>query len=51
VVNDIKQRVATKVQLPQGYRVEYGGQFESEAAASARLGLLSVLVIAGIFLI
>jgi Cu/Ag efflux pump CusA len=51
VVNDIKQRVASKVQLPQGYRVEYGGQFESEAAASERLGLLSVLVIAGIFLI
>jgi Cu/Ag efflux pump CusA len=51
VVNDIKQRVATKVQLPQGYRVEYGGQFESEAAVSELLGLLSILVIVGIFLI
>ena len=36
---------------PQGYRVEYGGQFESEAAASKQLGLLSLLVVIGIFLI
>jgi Cu/Ag efflux pump CusA len=50
-VNDIQQRVGANIQLPQGYRVEYGGQFESETAASQRLGLLSVLVIAGIFLI
>jgi len=51
VVNDIKGRVAAGVRLPQGYRIEYGGQFESEAAASERLGLLSILVITGILLI
>jgi Cu/Ag efflux pump CusA len=31
VVNDIQARVGQNVRLPQGYRVEYGGQFESEA--------------------
>jgi Cu/Ag efflux pump CusA len=34
VVNDIQKSIATSVVLPQGYRVEYGGQFESEAQAS-----------------
>ena len=34
VVNDIQARVAQNVALPQGYHVEYGGQFESEAQAS-----------------
>ena len=33
VVNDIQSRVKSGIQLPQGYRIEYGGQFESEAAA------------------
>jgi Cu/Ag efflux pump CusA len=51
VVNDIQRRVSSAVKLPQGYRIEYGGQFESEAAASERLGLLSILVVIGIFLI
>ncbi len=51
VVNDIQHRIGLAVQPPQGYRIEYGGQFESEAAASQRLGVLSVLVIVGILLI
>ena len=34
VVNDIQEHIAQEVTLPQGYRVEYGGQFESEAEAS-----------------
>ena len=34
VVNDIQGRVTRNVKLPQGYHVEYGGQFESEAQAS-----------------
>jgi Cu/Ag efflux pump CusA len=29
VVNDIQRRVSSDVQVPQGYRVESGGQFES----------------------
>lgn len=51
VVNDIQRRAGSAVHPPQGYRIEFGGQFESEAAASERLGVLSVLVIAGILLI
>jgi CzcA family heavy metal efflux pump len=51
VVNEIRSAVREKVKLPQGYRVEYGGQFESEAEASRRLLILGGGVIAGILLI
>ena len=37
VVTDIRARVAAGVTLPNGYRVEYGGQFEAEAEASRLL--------------
>jgi Cu/Ag efflux pump CusA len=39
------------VKLPSGYRIEYGGQFESEAAASRRLLVLGIGVILAILLI
>jgi Cu/Ag efflux pump CusA len=51
VVEDIQAAVATAVPMPVGYRVEYGGQFESEQSASQRLLGLGVLVIAGLFMI
>jgi Cu/Ag efflux pump CusA len=51
VVNDIQQSVETAVRLPQGYRVEYGGQFESEAQASRRLLLLGIGAVVGILLV
>lgn len=51
VVNDIQARVVAEVTLPQGYRVEYGGQFESEADASQQLLWLSLGVIVAIFFI
>ncbi len=51
VVRDIRERVAAGVTLPDGYRVEYGGQFEAEAAASRLLIGLGVAAVAGIFLI
>lgn len=51
VVDDIRARVAAEVKLPAGYYVEYGGQFESEQAASRVLLLLGVAVIAGILLV
>ena len=34
VVNDIQKNITEKIILPQGCRIEYGGQFESEAKAS-----------------
>src|SRR5947208_7218643 len=44
VVNDIQKNVVASVNLPQGYRIEYGGQFESEAEASRRLLVLGIIV-------
>ena len=37
VVNDIQHIVNEKIHLPEGYHIEYGGQFESEQAASRHL--------------
>lgn len=51
VVNDIQAKVSQNVTLPQGYHVEYGGQFESEAQASRQLLFLSLGVIVAIFFI
>ena len=51
VVRDIQRAVGGAVPMPAGYRVEYGGQFESEASASQRLMALGVLVIAGVFML
>ncbi len=51
VVNDIQERVDHKIQLPEGYHVEYGGQFESEQAASNTLLLTSLMSIVVIFLL
>ena len=51
VVADIKRAVSQAVQLPAGYRVEYGGQFESEQSAAQRLRALGVLAIAGVFML
>ena len=51
VVNDIRARVAQRVAMPQGYHVEYGGQFESEAQASQQLLWLSLGVVIAIFFI
>lgn len=51
VVADIKQAVGEKVQLPEGYRVEYGGQFESQASASRVLYLTCTVAVLIIFLL
>ena len=49
VVADIKQAVGEKVQLPEGYHVEYGGQFESQESASRVLYLTCMVAIVVIF--
>jgi len=51
VVEEIRAAVARDVPMPAGYRVEYGGQFESEQSASRRLLVLGVGVIAGLFML
>lgn len=51
VVDDIRRIVGEKIALPEGYRIEYGGQFESAQAASRTLLLTSIMSIAVIFLL
>ncbi|MFH1873476.1 MAG: efflux RND transporter permease subunit [Pseudomonadota bacterium] len=51
VVEDIRRKVAAEVKLPQGYHVEYGGQFESAEEAARTLLLLGIAVTVGIFLL
>ncbi|MDQ8178242.1 MAG: efflux RND transporter permease subunit [Gemmatimonadota bacterium] len=50
-VADIREAVTARVTLPQGYHVEYGGQFEAQEASTRTLAALSLLSIAAIFLI
>jgi Cu/Ag efflux pump CusA len=51
VVDDIRAIVSDSVDLPSGYYIEYGGQFESAASAGSRLLLLGAVVVVGIFLL
>ena len=51
VVNDIQHRIEEEIKLPEDYHIEYGGQFESEQAASRTLLLTSLMSIVVIFLI
>lgn len=51
VVNDIRRLVDEQISLPDGYRIEYGGQFESERAASRTLLIASIFSILVIFLL
>ena len=51
VVHDIQKEIGENIQLPEGYHIEYGGQFESEQAASRILFLTSLISILIIFLI
>ena len=51
VVNDIQKIVDEQIELPEGYHVEYGGQFESEQAASRTLLITSIFSILVIFLL
>lgn len=51
VVNEIQDNLDNNIQLPEGYHIEYGGQFESEQAASQILLIASVFAILIIFLL
>ncbi len=51
IVNDIQDIVDKQINLPEDYHIEYGGQFESEQAASRTLFLTSVMSIFVIFLL
>ncbi|MBT3382639.1 MAG: efflux RND transporter permease subunit [Prolixibacteraceae bacterium] len=51
VVQDIQKNISADIELPEGYRIEFGGQFESEEKASRTLMLTSILAILIIFLL
>lgn len=51
VVNDIQARIGNNIKLPEGYHIEYGGQFESEQSASRTLMLASAVSIVIMFLL
>ena len=51
VMDDIRSRIESNVNLPEGYHVEYGGQFESRQAAGRTLLVTSILSILVIFLL
>lgn len=50
-VNELREAVAKEIELPEGYAVEYGGQFESAASATATLLLATLLSLVVIFML
>jgi CzcA family heavy metal efflux pump len=51
VIGDVRTAIGKNVQLPQGYFVQYGGQFEAQENASRLISILSIIAIGGIFLL
>ncbi len=51
VVADIEQRVKTRVPMPEGYFVEYGGQFEAQRSATILISVLALVSVAGVFVV
>jgi Cu/Ag efflux pump CusA len=50
-VAEIQQRIASQVSLPEGYFLEYGGQFESQQHATRLIGILAVVSGVGMFVV
>jgi len=50
-VADAKAQVAQKVELPTGYRLEWGGQFENQQRAAARLAVVVPIALGLIFVL
>jgi Cu/Ag efflux pump CusA len=51
VVNQIKEQINSNIELPEGYHIQYGGQFESEEKASKILFFTSIMALLIIFLL
>jgi CzcA family heavy metal efflux pump len=51
VVDDIRREIEQSIVLPEGYRIEYGGQFESAQSASRTLALATAISLLLIFLL
>lgn len=50
-VSEVQKKVIEKLNLPQGYFITYGGQFESQASASRLIMLLSIFSLLGMFMV
>lgn len=50
-VEDIRNTIDEHIQLPEGYRIEYGGQFENSRSANRTLALATLLALCAIFLL
>ena len=50
-VEAIREKIAENIELPEGYHIEYGGQFESEERASKTIALVSIFSIFIIFML
>ena len=51
VVADIERLVPQRVPMPEGYFVEYGGQFEAQRSATLLIAVLAVVSVAGVFVV
>lgn len=51
LVSEIQKKISNKVTLPEGYFIQYGGQFESQRSASKLILLLGILSLVGIFVV
>jgi CzcA family heavy metal efflux pump len=51
VIDDVRASITRQVALPEGYFLEYGGQFEAQEAADTQIFWLSLVAIGGIFLL
>jgi CzcA family heavy metal efflux pump len=51
VIDEIRARIGHDVALPQGYFIQYGGQFEAQEEAARKITTMSIVAIAGIFLL
>lgn len=51
VVEEIQERIAAKIELPPGYTIEYGGQFENQRRATRRLSIIVPIVITAVFVL
>src|SRR5690606_13942236 len=51
VAADIEQRISSRIQLPEGYYVEYSGQFESQRSATLMIGMMAAVSVVGVFVV